>query len=225
MALQVSDVAVKFADYEALKNISFTLDCGDFLYIIGPNGSGKTTLLKVLTGLISPTSGTYTMLVERYGYLPQKLNTKRKFPMTVEEVIYSGFHHQKFRIMDDEKALIQTWLDKMEISSLLKKPIGLLSGGQQQRVFLIRALISEPSILLLDEPTSALDPQFRSYFNALIEQLHKQGTTIIYVTHDLHGVDEVAKKVLYVDQEIKFFGTMKQYHDSIKGEQEHVGNI
>lgn len=220
--IKVEDVTVTFGDYNALKNISFTLDQGEYLYIVGPNGSGKTTLIRLLTGLQNPTTGVYKIENASVGYLPQKLNSKKAFPITVEEVIYSGLKKQNFVIEKAAQEKISTWLEKMQIAHLINKPIGVLSGGQQQRVFLIRALISEPEVLILDEPTSALDPKFRNYFNHFIDELHKQGTTIIYVTHDLHDVNQPEKKVMFIDQEIKFYGSISEYHDFIKEGEIHV---
>ena len=220
--IKIKDVSVVFGDYKALKNISFTLDKGEYLYIVGPNGSGKTTLVRLLSGLQTTTSGVYEMNSNSVGYLPQKLNSKKLFPITVKEVIYSGFKKQKFVIEKEAKDKINRWLEKMQIAHLMNKPIGVLSGGQQQRVFLIRSLISEPEVLILDEPTSALDPKFRNYFNHFIDELHLQGTTIIYVTHDLHDVKQPQKKVMFIDQEIKFYGNIHEYYDFIKEGDVHV---
>lgn len=216
--LKLDKVNVKFNDYTALENISLTVNSGDYIYVVGPNGSGKTTLIKLITNLIEPTSGN----CQRgegisYGYLPQRLNTKGNFPITVEEVIYSGFTDQRFNLSKAAKEKITEWLKIMKIPHVLKKPISLLSGGQQQRVFLIRALISDPDILILDEPTSALDPFFRDFFNELIEGFHEKGKTIIYVTHDLHDVAHLNKRVLYIDQKIKYLGDMKGYYEFLRG--------
>lgn len=223
--LKLQNVSVAYNAYTVLKDISFTIDSGDYLYIVGPNGSGKTTLIKLLTGLISPSSGTCHIGDVTYGYLPQKLNVKRWFPITVEDVIYSGLKKQHFIIPQGEKATIKKWLDIMEIPEVLKKPMGILSGGQQQRIFLIRALISNPDVLILDEPTSALDPHFRSTFNTLIDELHHKGTTILYVTHDLHDVSHTNKKVMHLDQTLKYFGDIKGYYHILKGENGHVRSI
>jgi len=220
--IEVCNVSVAFEDYTALKNISFTLNKGEYLYIVGPNGSGKTTLIRLLSGLQKATSGLCKINNDKIGYLPQKLNTKKYFPITVEEVIYSGFKKQSFMMKKEAKELIKNWLETMQIAQLMKKPMGVLSGGQQQRVFLIRTLISEPEVLILDEPTSALDPAFRNYFNHFIDELHKQGTTIIYVTHDLHDVNQTDKKVMFIDQEIKFYGSILNYHTFLKEQEVYV---
>ncbi|TVP86481.1 MAG: metal ABC transporter ATP-binding protein [Acholeplasmataceae bacterium] len=207
------DVSVSFGKFTALSHVSFSLQKGDFLHIVGPNGSGKTTLLKLLVGFLQPTAGNIAVEPVTMGYLPQKLNVKPSVPMTVREVIYSGFSKQKLIPSKADCKLIRGWLERMEIPQLFNESMQYLSGGQQQRVYLIRALISEPELLILDEPTSALDPSFREKFYDLLYDLqqHKQ-TTIIHVTHDLTDAVKEDCLTMYVDQQVKFFGTYHDFH-------------
>jgi len=210
--IKYENVNVSFGKFNVLSDITFEVQQGDFLHIVGPNGSGKTTLVKLLVGLLEPTSGLTEILNVQMGYLPQKLNTKHNFPMTVREVIYSGFKHQKLKPSKEECELIKTWLNIMEIPQLFKESMSHLSGGQQQRVFLIRSLISNPELLILDEPTSALDPSFREKFYHLLDDLHTRNkTTIIHVTHDLTDAVKEDCKIMYVDQKIKFFGSYQDF--------------
>lgn len=209
--IELKNVNVDFGDVVALKDINLNIKRGTLLYIVGPNGSGKTTFVRLLTNLLSPTKGEIIRSEDVLGYLPQKLNQNPNFPITVEEAIYSGFAKQKLFISKEDGEKIQKWLDKMEIGHLRHKPMANLSGGQQQRVYLIRALINNPDFIILDEPTSALDPSFRAYFNEIIMDLHHQEKTIIFVTHDLHDTLCDCAHVLYIDQEIRFFGTLGEY--------------
>jgi zinc transport system ATP-binding protein len=212
--IKYENVNVSYGKFNVLSNVSFEVRKGDFLHIVGPNGSGKTTLVKMLVGLLEPTSGLIEMRNVQMGYLPQKLNTKHNFPMTVREVIYSGFIHQKLKPSKEDCELIKKWLEIMEIPQLFKESMSFLSGGQQQRVFLIRALISEPELLILDEPTSALDPSFREKFYHLLDDLHTRNkTTIIHVTHDLTDAVKDDCKIMYIDQRIKFFGQYKDFEE------------
>jgi zinc transport system ATP-binding protein len=217
-----SNVNVHFGSYHALKDISFQVNKGDFLHIVGPNGSGKSTLVKTLVGLLKPQSGNIEITAHKMGYLPQKLETKKQFPMTVKEVIFSGLTKQPLKISKANDDLIKAWLDQMEIPELYNESMLHLSGGQQQRVYLIRALISNPDLLILDEPTSALDPSFREKFHHLLNDLHqKQNITIIHVTHDLTDAVKTNCKILYVDQSIKFFGCYDDFNHFEHKEHHH----
>ena len=208
------DVSVSFGKFNALHHVNFTLNKGEFLHIVGPNGSGKTTLVKTLVGLLKPTSGEINIASSHMGYLPQKLLSKSNLPMTVREVIYSGFKTQHLIPKEKDCELIQYWLKKMEIEHLYRESMAYLSGGQQQRVYLIRALIAEPDLLILDEPTSALDPSFREKFYLLLDELNKKAkTTIIHVTHDLTDAVKDDCIIMYVDQTIKFYGSYHAFHE------------
>ncbi len=221
--IKYDNVNIYFGNFHVLKDINFQIKPGDFLHIIGPNGSGKTTLIRSLIGLLKPTTGQIQLGTFHMGYLPQKLNLKNKLPMTVQEVIYSGFKKQSLIPKKKECDLIQSWLEKMEIPHLFNHSMNHLSGGQQQRVYLIRALISEPDVLVLDEPTSALDPSFREKFYQLLHdlQMNKQ-TTIIHVTHDLTDMIHSDSLVMVVDQTIKFWGSNLDYQQYEKGGHHHA---
>lgn len=203
--IHVKDVNVIFHKYQALHSISFDLNRGEFLHVIGPNGSGKSTLIKVLVGLLKPTSGEVILNTQKIGYLPQSLHINDHIPMTVYELLYA--------IESDEK-VIDSYLDMMQMSHYKFTPLKTLSGGEKQRIYLVRALLNKPEILILDEPTSALDPAFRETF---LSMLHKLQTinhmTIIHVTHDLTDVVKTKCKVLYIDQDVKFYGLYSDYQD------------
>lgn len=212
--IKYEDVNVSFGNFKVLKDINFHIKKGDFLHIVGPNGSGKTTLVKTLVSLLKPTKGVIHINTKYMGYLPQKLNLKNQIPMTVQEVIYSGFEKQKLIPSHESCNLIKKWLLRMEIPELFNKSMNFLSGGQQQRVYLIRALISNPEVLILDEPTSALDPSFREKFYKLLYEIQQENqTTIIHVTHDLTDAVKDDCKIMYVDQTIRFLGSYESFHE------------
>jgi len=217
------NVTIQYGKVVALNEASFSIQDGEFVYIVGPNGSGKTTLVKGLVGLIKPAIGTIYNDEEFVGYLPQKLKTDFGFPITVREIIYSGFKNQGLIIGEGATQIIKKWLDYMEISHVLNEQMSVLSIGQQQRVYLIRALVSNPKLVILDEPTSALDPAFREKFMSFLELYHKErNATIIYVTHDVENLMRPNSKIMYVDRKIKYFGSSSKYLENYNGGNGHV---
>lgn len=219
--LEVKNLCVSYNNNVVLDNISFKLKKGQYLNIIGPNGSGKTTLVEVLTNLTKSTSGQVIINSDNIGYLPQNLNVKKNFPITVYEVIKSGITKKHNKELIDKK--IKKYLSLMDLAGLENKTMALLSGGQQQRVFLIRTLITEPEILILDEPTSALDPDFREGFYIFLKSLQENNeTTIINVTHDLNDLNLDNSLVLYIDKTLKFLGSPKDFTDFEHGGHHNV---
>lgn len=212
--LQIENLTVRYGRFEALRNINFDIEDGDFLAIVGPNGSGKSTLMKTLLHLLPASSGEISFgknfNPELIGYLPQRVSNQDKhFPATVKEIIATGIPSKAGLIHQrkDKEKLIQSVAALLDLKQLLNVKIGYLSGGQQQRVMLARALVHRPKLLILDEPTSALDPKIRQDFYHLVQHLHKhEHVTILLVSHDLQSVSDYATKILYLDQEVVFFG-------------------
>ena len=219
--LTVEELSVNYGRYTVLRDISFTIEKGDFVGIVGPNGSGKTTLIKTILGLHPAAGGSITLSEGiRLGYLPQ-LNARRDrtFPASVYEIVALGLlGDKKFpkHISRKDKALIRSTLAEMEIENLKHRRIGDLSGGQQQRVLLARSLVSRPDILILDEPTSALDPSIRDSYFQLLAELNRQGMTILFVTHDIASIGSLVNKVMYLDRELICFGDYEVFAHSDK---------
>ena len=190
---------------QILHNVSFSVQPGQFIGIIGPNGGGKSTLLKLILGLLTPQSGTIrihgqTPPVEGVGYVPQAFQFDRKFPITVFEVVLGGRARTlsalgRYRKEDEE--ITRDALHKVGMSHIARQPFGSLSGGQAQRVLIARALASEPTILLLDEPTSSSDPEAEQTILDTIHNL-KAEKTILMVTHDLQAVLSYVESVICV---------------------------
>jgi len=210
--IKFEDVSVKFGSFYALKHLNFQIKKGDFMHIVGPNGSGKTTLIKLLVNLLEPSEGNIVRTPCTMGYLPQKAMINKNLPLTVAEVIYSGFRKPRLKPTKSEAELMNAWLEKMEISHLANASMINLSGGQQQRVYIIRALISNPKLIVFDEPTSALDPAFREKFYEILKRIHQeQKATVINVTHDLTDAVSSGDCTMYVDQEVRFCGSYDEF--------------
>ncbi len=211
--------------YESLlvENLNFSVNAGDYLCIVGENGSGKTTLMKTLLGLKKPAAGSISigdgLKKNEIGYLPQQTVVQKDFPASVREVVLSGCQSRLGRrpfYSRELKALAQSNMKRMGIDGIAGKCYRDLSGGQQQRVLLARALCAAEKVLLLDEPVSGLDPKVTAEMYSLIEDLNKEGITIIMISHDIHAAVRYASHILHIGDSI-FFGTRDEYLKSETG--------
>ncbi|HBK7910070.1 TPA: ABC transporter ATP-binding protein, partial [Vibrio cholerae] len=188
---------------KALDGVDLTIRHGEFLAILGPSGSGKSTLMNVLGCLDKPTAGRYQL----DGHPVDSLSTQQLAAIRNQKI---GFVFQSFNLLEYASALDNVALplvyagvkakDRRRRATELLTRVGLadrldhkpnqLSGGQKQRVAIARALINQPQILLADEPTGALDSKSGAEIEALFNELHREGRTIIVVTHD----NELAKR-------------------------------
>lgn len=227
--IKLEDVTVKYGNHVVLDHVSFSIEKGDYIGLVGANGSGKTTLVKALLGLIPLETGqvTYDYQGIKKGYLPQiALTNDSLFPAEVKEIVGIGLLSGKKRPKILNKAdhmKICDILDRLNIMELKNKRIGDLSGGQQQRVLLARAMVNNPEILILDEPTSALDPRVREDFYSLIQSINtEEKTSILLVSHDLGSVQKYAKKMLVLDREVVFFDYVSEFSTSLGNAHFHL---
>ena len=196
--------------------LSFTVNAGDYLCIVGENGSGKSTLMKTILNLTPPLAGSIHMeglKPTQIGYLPQQTQVQRDFPASVLEIVLSGFQGQRgWRpfYTKEEKAAASANLKKLGLEGFERRCYLELSGGQQQRVLLARALCATQKCLLLDEPISGLDPKATAQMYEIIEQLHREGITIIMISHDVGVALADATHILHIGKHL-FFGTKESY--------------
>jgi len=208
--INLKDVSFSYNGNPVLQDVSFLVEKGDFVVILGPNGSAKSTLLKVMLGLLVPQAGNVKIFGQKprqftswnkIGYVSQQAaNINTSFPATVEEVVASGYYTGFGRIFDmaKRKAATKIALEALKISDLSHKLIGQLSGGQRQKVFLARALVRQPEVLFLDEPTTGIDAASLQEFYCLISNFHRQNMTTVMVTHDITSAVKMATKVVYM---------------------------
>lgn len=197
-------------------DLSFTVNAGDYLCIVGENGSGKSTLMKTILNLTAPLAGAIRMEGLRpteIGYLPQQTQVQRDFPASVQEIVRSGFQGQcglRPFYTREEKVVAARNLERLGLGGFERRCYRELSGGQQQRVLLARALCATRKCLLLDEPVSGLDPKAAAQMYEIIRQLHQEGITIIMISHDLESALNHATHVLHIGKKL-FFGTKEAY--------------
>ena len=215
MILKCANLTVGYEGSGVAKGISFEVNEGDYLCVVGENGAGKSTLIKTLLGLQKPLAGKLErgLTANELGYLPQQTMIQKDFPASVREIVLSGCQSRCGKrpfYIKSERLLAAQSMAKMGITDLAKKCYRELSGGQQQRVLLARALCATQKMLFLDEPVSALDPAAQEEMYALIESLHKEGITIIMISHDVEAALRYATHVLHIGESI-FFGTKAEF--------------
>ena len=205
--IQIQGLSAAYGQKTVLRDVNLTVYEKDFLGIIGPNGGGKTTLMKCILGLIKPSKGNITLAAGlTIGYLPQYSSIDKKFPISVEEVVYSGLSREKglFRRMNaEDRQRVQQTINRMGLQGLEKSPIGSLSGGQLQRALLGRAVISNPQVLILDEPSTYIDKRFESALYQLLEEINHD-CSIILVSHDIGTVLQQVKSIACVNETLDY---------------------
>ena len=221
--LSVTDLVKKFGDTNAVNGITFNIEEGRCVSLLGSNGAGKTTALKMLSGLLEPTSGsiyfqgTKQRDIRKYiGYLPQ-------YPaffnwMSGKEFLIFAAELAKVNRKEAEKRS-EELLERVGLLDARKRKIGGYSGGMKQRLGLAQALIHRPKLLILDEPVSALDPLGRREVLDMMREI-KQETTILFSTHVLHDAQEISDDILIMNNgEIAISGeletVMEQYRKPI----------
>jgi zinc transport system ATP-binding protein len=203
-AIEVEHVFYSYESSEVLKDVSFTLESGEFLGIIGPNGGGKTTLLKLLLGILKPDRGLIRVLGQephnashRVGYVPQNMAFSRSFPISVMDVALMG-RLSRWRIgkkyKDEDRQKVESVLKRVGMWDHRDRLMGKLSGGQRQRVLIARALATDPEILFLDEPTAGVDSEFQTDLYDFLKELNRE-VTIVVITHDIGVVSSYMKSI------------------------------
>lgn len=207
MKLEIKNLSKTYDIKEAVKNVSFSVEEGEFLSILGPSGCGKTTLLRMLIGLIKPTEGQiFKDGVEITNASPSSRKMGFVFQnyalfenMTVlQNVEYALKIKKETKNIARDKAI--ELINKMGLSEHMNKKPSSLSGGQQQRVAIARTLALNPDVILFDEPMSALDVATRLSLRKELKEIQKEyNTTMIYITHDQEEAFAMSDKILVMD--------------------------
>ena len=222
--ISVRDVTISYEKKPVVSHVSFEVESGDYLCVVGENGAGKTTLLKGMLGLIPVKSGSIDfgegIKPNQIGYLPQQTQIQKDFPASVYEVVLSGCLNRiglKPFFPAGEKRRAMEKMRELGIEKMKYQSYKMLSGGQQQRVLLARALCAADRVILLDEPFSGLDPLVTAGLYQIIKDLNQNGVTIIMITHDVKAAVENAGKILHLGTSAAFFGTAEAYLQSHQG--------
>ena len=205
MTIQIKNLNKTYNNVFAVQNISFKINKGSIIGLLGPNGCGKTTTIGMMLGLIKPSSGSVfinglnienesnrTKILEKVNFISPYVELPKK--LTVEEnlLIYGKLYG-----VSNLKEKIINLMDDLNLINFRNRKTGELSSGQKNRVSLAKSLINEPEILLLDEPTASLDPDVGDYIRSYIESFaSKKNTTILLASHNMNEVERLCNEVL-----------------------------
>ena len=209
---------------QALQGVSMLIEDGEFVFLVGPSGSGKSTIIKLITGELKPTSGT----VHVNGYSLERVR-KREIPFLRRTV---GVVYQDFRLIETKtvydnvafamrvigarnreiKERVPYVLELVGLENKANRLPGELSGGDQPRLAIARALVNNPSTIIADEPTGNLDPARAFEIMLLLQEINKQGTTVLVVTHAQNLVEEFNHRVITLDEGLVISDEMDGYY-------------
>jgi zinc transport system ATP-binding protein len=224
-ALELNNVTFSYGAEIAVRSVTFSIDRGDFLGIIGPNGGGKSTLLRLTLGMLKPQSGSVKLLGDdpdktriAAGYVPQETSSNKGFPISVLDAVRMGLTARRGigrTFTKEDKQRTGAIIEELGLGALSNRTIGELSGGQRQKVLLARALVAKPAILFLDEPTASIDATGSDEIYSNLERLNEQGTTIVLVTHNVGVVSQYIKSIACINKELHFHPDGKLSEETI----------
>ena len=224
--IQSENLTLAYDSGVVASDVSFRVEAGDYLCIVGENGSGKSTLIKSVLGLHPVHSGVLTVSSEArrkgIGYLPQHTPAQRDFPASVREIVRSGCLRRSgmrpfWRTSD--KKMAEDAMVRMGIDHLAARCYRELSGGQQQRVLLARAYCATGQLILLDEPIAGLDPLAMTEMYNMIADMNREGVAVVMVSHDVAAAVNYASHILHMGKTTSFFGTTEAYLATPVGQQ------
>lgn len=217
--LNIEQLTVAYQKKPVLREISFSIPEGKLIGIVGPNGAGKSTLIKAALGLIPKVTGEVTIYGKRYteqrklvGYVPQRESVDWDFPTNALDVVMMGrYGHLGWfrRPGAKERQIAMECLEKVGMADFAGRQISQLSGGQQQRIFLARALAQDARLYFMDEPFVGVDAATEKAIITLLNELKKQGKTVLVVHHDLATVKEYFDWVMLLNVKLMGIGPTK----------------
>ncbi len=216
--VQLDEVTVRLGGRDVLRDVTFSIQPGEFVGCIGPNGAGKSTLLRVLLGLIRPVRGSVTLFGRplqrgnrQVGYVPQHQTFDQSMALRARDMVSLGIDGTRYGPLVPtaaKNARVDQVLHEVRASAYADAPIAHLSGGEQQRLMLAQALVGNPDLLLLDEPLANLDLRSRSEVVELVSDVcHGRGIAVIFVAHDVNPLLSCMDRVLYLAEGRGVIGT------------------
>ncbi len=212
IAIEVHDLTVSYDKRLILWNVSFSIQEGSFVAIVGPNGAAKTTLMKAMLSLLPSSSG-YTRFYDmpldsirsKIAYIPQREKINWNFPLSVYDVVIMGRYNKMGwfkRANKEDRDATMKMLERTKICYLKDRPISSLSGGQKQLVFLARAMVQEATFYFMDEPFASIDVKTENLLFTILKELTVEGKTVLVIHHKLASIKKHFSWLLLINQRL-----------------------
>jgi len=234
--LEVSNLSKTFENVEALKRVSFSIQNGEFYGLLGPNGAGKTTTINIISTISQPDTG-YVKIngmdlknhsiecKKSIGVVPQEIALYNELSAHENLMFWGSLYSLNYADLQNK---IDETMSLMGLTDRKEDKIKTYSGGMKRRINIASALLHSPKILIMDEPTVGIDPQSRNLIFDVLEELHKNGMTIIYTTHYMEEVERLCDRIGIIDHgNIIAEGTIDELRETTKAEESiniHVEN-
>ncbi len=182
----VEDLNVAYGNHQVISDLSFTVNEGDFMVVVGENGVGKTTLVRALLGMIKPHSGEIDVPARsEIGYVPQFRNIDTEYPLSIRDFVSLNVKKTGFPwLSKKERGKVDRMIRMTNLTAIADRPLGLASGGEKQRAYLAQALLRSPKLLILDESTASLDNEMKYELLDLVTRFQQDGLSVMFITHD-----------------------------------------
>lgn len=184
--VSVEDLNVAYGNHQVISDLSFTVNEGDFMVVVGENGVGKTTLVRALLGLIKPHGGEIDVPASsQIGYVPQFRNIDEEYPLSIRDFVSLNVKRVGFPwLSKKERAKVDRMIRMTDLTAITDRPLGLASGGEKQRAYLAQALLRSPKLLILDESTASLDNEMKYELLDLVTRFQQENLSVMFITHD-----------------------------------------
>ncbi|MCX2186590.1 MULTISPECIES: ABC transporter ATP-binding protein [Limosilactobacillus] len=184
--ISVEDLNVAYGNHQVITDLSFTVNEGDFMVVIGENGVGKTTLVRALLGLLKPRSGEIDIPANtKVGYVPQFRNIDEEYPLSIRDFVSLNSGKGIIPWLNKwERARVDRMIRMTDLTAIADRPLGLASGGEKQRAYLAQALLQSPQLLILDESTASLDNEMKYELLDLVTRFQQDNLSVMFITHD-----------------------------------------
>lgn len=184
--ISVEDLNVAYGNHRVITDLSFTVNEGDFMVVIGENGVGKTTLVRALLGLLKPRSGEIDIPTNtKIGYVPQFRNIDEEYPLSIRDFVSLNSGKGVIPWLSKrERARVDRMIRMTDLTAIADRPLGLASGGEKQRAYLAQALLQSPQLLILDESTASLDNEMKYELLDLVTRFQQDNLSVMFITHD-----------------------------------------